>query len=341
MLRSGQGRPTLQAPAPEWDCFRPRPDGMAVSHGTARAVWCGLVGCGGDRPSKPSPMVRSESEEGRQAHMSSRIEAPGALVIPTGTTAPGRARGVPPARREGPEKLTGAAMYADDLVVPGAWFGATIRSTDPHATVRRARPRPGLRLDDGRGRDRGRHPRREHRQLDQGGPADPRPARRRDPAPRRAAARSWPRPTARPCARRRPTCASAPSGSSRVFDPLESEHVFARYTIEIGRGRRGARRRRPGPRGRVPGRPPGAALHREQRDDRDAARRRRRHRDGLAAVPVLRALGAQARPRHRRPAGAGGPGGDRRRVRRQGGVPLGHRPPRRAPRAARRAGRCG
>src|SRR6478609_9888949 len=78
-------------------------------------------------------MVRSESEEGRQGHMSSRIEAPAALVIPTGTTAPGRARGVPPTRREGPEKLTGAALYADDLVVPGAWFGATIRSTDPHA----------------------------------------------------------------------------------------------------------------------------------------------------------------------------------------------------------------
>ena len=36
-------------------------------------------------------------------------------------------------RREGPEKLTGAAKYADDLVVPGAWFGATIRSTDAHA----------------------------------------------------------------------------------------------------------------------------------------------------------------------------------------------------------------
>jgi CO/xanthine dehydrogenase Mo-binding subunit len=65
--------------------------------------------------------------------MPSRTEAPGALVIPTGTTAPGRARGVPPTRREGPEKLTGAALYADDLVVPGAWFGATIRSTDPHA----------------------------------------------------------------------------------------------------------------------------------------------------------------------------------------------------------------
>jgi CO/xanthine dehydrogenase Mo-binding subunit len=29
--------------------------------------------------------------------------------------------------------LTGAALYADDIVVPGAWFGSTVRSTDAHA----------------------------------------------------------------------------------------------------------------------------------------------------------------------------------------------------------------
>src|SRR5687768_1812676 len=55
------------------------------------------------------------------------------LVIPTDAPAPGRARGAAPLRREGPDKLTGAAKYADDLVFPGAWFGATIRSTDAHA----------------------------------------------------------------------------------------------------------------------------------------------------------------------------------------------------------------
>ena len=44
--------------------------------------------------------------------------------------------------------------------------------------------------------------------------------------------------------------------------------MFAAYAIERGdRGCR-ARGRRSDPRGRVPGRPPGAALHREQRDDR-------------------------------------------------------------------------
>ena len=59
------------------------------------------------------------------------------------TIAPGRARGAAPLRREGPAKLTGEAKYADDLVFPGAWFGATIRSTDAHARFVGVRPRPG------------------------------------------------------------------------------------------------------------------------------------------------------------------------------------------------------
>jgi CO/xanthine dehydrogenase Mo-binding subunit len=62
-----------------------------------------------------------------------RRSAPDPLVIATGTTAPGRVRTTPPLRREGPSKLTGEAKYVDDLVFPGAWFGATIRSTDAHA----------------------------------------------------------------------------------------------------------------------------------------------------------------------------------------------------------------
>jgi CO/xanthine dehydrogenase Mo-binding subunit len=57
------------------------------------------------------------------------------LVVPPGTRTPGRARGELPLRREGPEKLTGEAKYADDLVFPGAWYGATIRSTEPHARL--------------------------------------------------------------------------------------------------------------------------------------------------------------------------------------------------------------
>jgi CO/xanthine dehydrogenase Mo-binding subunit len=66
--------------------------------------------------------------------MTTRTSAPDALVVPPATTVPGRARPAVPLRREGPEKLTGLALYTDDIVVPGAWYGATIRSTDAHAT---------------------------------------------------------------------------------------------------------------------------------------------------------------------------------------------------------------
>jgi CO/xanthine dehydrogenase Mo-binding subunit len=38
-------------------------------------------------------------------------------------------------RRDGPAKVTGAALYADDLSVDGAWFGLTVRSTEPHARL--------------------------------------------------------------------------------------------------------------------------------------------------------------------------------------------------------------
>jgi CO/xanthine dehydrogenase Mo-binding subunit len=55
-------------------------------------------------------------------------------VVEPGVLAPGRATSYP-LRREGPDKLTGVAKYADDLVFPGAWYGATIRSTEPHARL--------------------------------------------------------------------------------------------------------------------------------------------------------------------------------------------------------------
>ena len=63
------------------------------------------------------------------------------LILPADAPARGRAGGAP-LRREGPEKLTGLAKYADDLVFPGAWYGATIRSTEPHARLL------GIDLDD-------------------------------------------------------------------------------------------------------------------------------------------------------------------------------------------------
>src|ERR1700674_4186135 len=62
--------------------------------------------------------------------------APAPLIVPPGTIVPGHARPAAPLRREGPAKLAGAALYTDDLVFPGAWFGATIRSTEAHAVLR-------------------------------------------------------------------------------------------------------------------------------------------------------------------------------------------------------------
>ena len=58
------------------------------------------------------------------------VAVPGQAPVPT----LGRARPAP-LRREGPEKLTGKARYTDDLVFPGAWYGATIRSTEAHARL--------------------------------------------------------------------------------------------------------------------------------------------------------------------------------------------------------------
>src|SRR5215213_2578422 len=57
-----------------------------------------------------------------------------ALVVDPGQRVPGRAAAFP-LRREGPAKLTGAAKYTDDLVFPGAWYGTTIRSTDARAKL--------------------------------------------------------------------------------------------------------------------------------------------------------------------------------------------------------------
>jgi CO/xanthine dehydrogenase Mo-binding subunit len=67
------------------------------------------------------------------AEVTTRTAPPAPVLVEPGTITPGRARGTAPLRREGPAKLTGTAKYADDLVVPGAWYGATIRSTDAHA----------------------------------------------------------------------------------------------------------------------------------------------------------------------------------------------------------------
>jgi CO/xanthine dehydrogenase Mo-binding subunit len=66
-----------------------------------------------------------------------------ALVVDPGQRVPGRASGFP-LRREGPAKLTGAAKYTDDLVFPGAWYGITIRSTEARAKLLAIEPDPDV-----------------------------------------------------------------------------------------------------------------------------------------------------------------------------------------------------
>ena len=104
--------------------------------------------------------------------------------------------------------------------------------------------------------------------------------------------------------------------------------------------RRGARARgRARRRGRVRHRCPGAALHRAERDDRRREGRRRDHRVGLDAVPVLHPEGADEALRRAGREGARRADGDGRRLRRQGGVPVDPRCPRGAPREEERAAR--
>ncbi len=65
----------------------------------------------------------------------SSVLVPGPVVVVPDTLTPGLARSSAPLRREGPAKLTGTALYTDDLVFPGAWYGATIRSTEARARL--------------------------------------------------------------------------------------------------------------------------------------------------------------------------------------------------------------
>jgi len=57
------------------------------------------------------------------------------MILPLPSSVPTTVgRSVP--RREGAEKVTGRARYTDDLVVPGAWYGRTIRSTIARGAIR-------------------------------------------------------------------------------------------------------------------------------------------------------------------------------------------------------------
>ena len=185
-----------------------------------------------------------------------------AMPATPGTT-PSDARA--PLRREGRDKLTGAARFTDDLVAPGAWHGVTVRSTEPHATllgidldpafdwsrvvVVTAADIPGdnvvaLIVDDQPAlvADEIRHVAEPVALV-----AAP------DPALARAA---------------RAAIHLRTDAASRGARPAHGTGVVQGVRDRQGRPGRGLRGRRPGPRGHVPDGPPGAALPGDPGDDR-------------------------------------------------------------------------
>ena len=273
-----------------YDEPRPFPAGSSTSSSTERPVVERGVHTGATpgRALRQRPRLRAhpthparrapgciESAAMEDGRVPDHHDAGPSAPTPVARASPGRSR---PARaRAGcpaPARGSGQAHRRGEIHRRPRLSGRLVRRHDPldrrPRAPHRARPRPRLRLVDGRRRDRGRHPGREHRRLDQGRPADPRPDRRRDPPSCRAAGparRGRPRHAAR-C----PPSAHAPSPSRSSRSSIRSSRTTCSRDYEIAPRRFGRRscRRRLRPRGRVPGRPPGAALHREQRHDRGA-----------------------------------------------------------------------
>ena len=135
-------------------------------------------------------------------------------------------------RREGPAKLTGKALYTDDIVVPGAWYGATIRSTEARAfdaleldpdfdwskvVIVTAADIPGENIVSSIKDD-------QPILVPIGGEI-------------RHAAEPWrssPPPTGRRCAAGRRSRSCRGTNCHRRFDPEQCDHVFAQYEVKRG-----------------------------------------------------------------------------------------------------------
>ncbi len=76
-------------------------------------------------PAPPAPAVEAQPAPGRRS--------------PDPADDP---RSVP--RVDAAAKLTGAALYTDDLQVPGAWHGCIVRAAEPHARLLRIEPDPAF-----------------------------------------------------------------------------------------------------------------------------------------------------------------------------------------------------
>ena len=234
-------------------------------------------------------------------------------------------------RKEGVEKVTGAARYVDDLTFPNLLHARTIRSTIPAGDILDVR----LNFDtDGiHGRRPSRHSGAERRRADRRRSAVPGRARR--PSRRRADRAAGPRGSRHAAGRRRADLVS--SGAAGLRSGGVADHVQDDHHRERPRRRR-IRRRRCDRRGRISHRSSGAAVHRAERRDCRVGQRRH-HGLRLAAVSVLRPSGAEGAARAARRQSPRHPDRDRRWLRRQGRIPVDDRRPRGASRAEGRAGR--
>ena len=290
------------APVPDRDPVRDRERDGRRSTTASTPARRPAERCGGDAEPAARRTAARRSLDTRlhaTARCGERLGGAHPLTIETPATrssAPVRGVAVPlPTRREGPAKLTGQALYADDLVFPGAWYGATIRSTEPHARLLAIELDPAfdwskvavVTADDIPGRNVVASIAEDQPILV---PVGGEIQHQAEPVALLAAAD-------RDTLREARSAGHAPDGGAPArLRPARVDRRVRPPRAPQGRRRRGDGRGRPRDRrGDLPRRPPGAAVHREQRDDRGAARGRRDHRPRQPPVPVLRAQGAEAR----------------------------------------------
>src|SRR5205809_779283 len=89
-------------------------------------------------PPRPVVLKHGHGHDAQCAHPVPHSVAllPHMLSPPSVPPAPGAAVGRSVPRREGADKVTGRARYTDDITVPGAWYGRTIRSTIARGAIR-------------------------------------------------------------------------------------------------------------------------------------------------------------------------------------------------------------
>ncbi len=247
------------------------------------------------------------------------------------THATTRIVGAPVPRKEGVDKLLGRACYVDDIEREGMWHGATVRSSIPRGLIRSIAFDRRIDWSEFTIVTAADIPGENYIQLivaDQPCLADGKVNHCEEPIVLLAhpdkhklreavgAVADRVRAAAANLHHRRERAA----GCNRLGRRQPAQKLPARKRrCGFRMGPRGAHRRR-----RVPHRRAGTSLHREPGHDRRVQCGKRRHGLGLAAMPLLRLQIAARGLRSARRKGARDPDRNRRRIRRQRGLPLHH-----------------